>query len=397
MVRATTTAAPTARPVTKLMPITSMPSSEMTTVVPAKVTARPGGVDGDLGRAGHVVPGVEVLPEPGDDEERVVDADPEADHHAERGGEVGHRHHVAEQAHEDRADADAGQGDADGQAHGQDRAEGEDQDDDGEGQAEQLGGGCLELGEGLAAEEDPEAVDLGHLGLDLLGDVLAVLDARVRGQVHVGVGHGAGRLAPRGDLRRALGGVRAAHGHAREVVGGGEEALHGRPHLRVVHPLLGREHDGPALARADAVEGLLQDVGAPPALDVRQGELGARGGADGAQHRAEQHDRADPEGDDQAPARVAPAAEASEHGGPPAARRVGGERASLPSKIPTRPGAQPRGAPGETDVTGRAGAPLFVELATSEVANATKSGAQPGRWQTASTLLPSGSRTKAPK
>jgi hypothetical protein len=41
MVMATTTAAPTARPVTKLMPITSIPSSEMTTVVPAKVTARP--------------------------------------------------------------------------------------------------------------------------------------------------------------------------------------------------------------------------------------------------------------------------------------------------------------------------------------------------------------------
>jgi hypothetical protein len=37
----TTMAAPTARPWTKLTPITSMPSREMTTVVPAKVTARP--------------------------------------------------------------------------------------------------------------------------------------------------------------------------------------------------------------------------------------------------------------------------------------------------------------------------------------------------------------------
>jgi hypothetical protein len=40
-VTATTRAAPTASPWTKLTPITSMPSSEITTVVPAKVTARP--------------------------------------------------------------------------------------------------------------------------------------------------------------------------------------------------------------------------------------------------------------------------------------------------------------------------------------------------------------------
>ena len=38
---ATTTAAPMARPETKLSCMTSMPSSEMTTVVPAKSTARP--------------------------------------------------------------------------------------------------------------------------------------------------------------------------------------------------------------------------------------------------------------------------------------------------------------------------------------------------------------------
>jgi hypothetical protein len=41
MVTATTVAAPMARPFTKLSPMISMPSSEMTTVVPAKVTARP--------------------------------------------------------------------------------------------------------------------------------------------------------------------------------------------------------------------------------------------------------------------------------------------------------------------------------------------------------------------
>jgi hypothetical protein len=41
MVTATTVAAPMASPFTKLMPMMSMPRREMTTVVPAKVTARP--------------------------------------------------------------------------------------------------------------------------------------------------------------------------------------------------------------------------------------------------------------------------------------------------------------------------------------------------------------------
>ena len=41
MVTATTRAAPTARPVMKVMPITSMPSIEITTVRPANSTARP--------------------------------------------------------------------------------------------------------------------------------------------------------------------------------------------------------------------------------------------------------------------------------------------------------------------------------------------------------------------
>ncbi len=41
MVTATTVAAPMPRPWMKLTPISSMPSSEITTVSPAKVTARP--------------------------------------------------------------------------------------------------------------------------------------------------------------------------------------------------------------------------------------------------------------------------------------------------------------------------------------------------------------------
>ena len=41
MVASTVRAAPMARPVTKARPITNMPHSEMTTVVPANSTARP--------------------------------------------------------------------------------------------------------------------------------------------------------------------------------------------------------------------------------------------------------------------------------------------------------------------------------------------------------------------
>ncbi len=41
MVMSTTTAAPMASPDTKLICMTSMPRSEITTVVPAKATARP--------------------------------------------------------------------------------------------------------------------------------------------------------------------------------------------------------------------------------------------------------------------------------------------------------------------------------------------------------------------
>ena len=90
-VMATTTAALTARPWMKLMPITTMPRNEMTTVTPAKATARPAvSIAIDVASSGRV-PVVEVLPVAGDDEQRVVDADAEADHAAEERREVGHR------------------------------------------------------------------------------------------------------------------------------------------------------------------------------------------------------------------------------------------------------------------------------------------------------------------
>src|SRR5215212_6347699 len=55
-----------------------------------------------------------------------------------------------------------------------------------------------------SSEEDAQALHLGHVLLDLLGDVLPVLDAGVGRQVDVGVGDRARRRAPGRDLLRPL-------------------------------------------------------------------------------------------------------------------------------------------------------------------------------------------------
>ena len=78
----------------------------MTTVVPANSTAWPAVAIGGAGRVldAHAV--VQVLAVPGDDEQRVVDADAEADHRAEDQRELG-------DVHEGRQHADAGGADED--------------------------------------------------------------------------------------------------------------------------------------------------------------------------------------------------------------------------------------------------------------------------------------------
>ena len=61
----------------------------MTTVVPANSTAWPAVAIGGAGGVGDAHALVEVLAVAGDDEQRVVDADAEADHHAQDQGELG--------------------------------------------------------------------------------------------------------------------------------------------------------------------------------------------------------------------------------------------------------------------------------------------------------------------
>ena len=79
----TTTAAEMARPEMNETPMTIIPRKEMTTVSPAKVTARPAVSIAMAIASSDRVAVVEVLAVAGDDEQRVVDADAEADHHAE--------------------------------------------------------------------------------------------------------------------------------------------------------------------------------------------------------------------------------------------------------------------------------------------------------------------------
>ena len=66
------------------MPTTSRPSSAMMTVRPANTTALTGGADRHGGRLLGVLALGELRPVPRQDEERVVDADREADHQREQ-------------------------------------------------------------------------------------------------------------------------------------------------------------------------------------------------------------------------------------------------------------------------------------------------------------------------
>ena len=69
------------------MPTTVRPTRAMTTVMPAKTTAEPAVAGGLGGRLGGLEPVAQVLAVAGEDEQRVVDADREAEHRGQdRGG-----------------------------------------------------------------------------------------------------------------------------------------------------------------------------------------------------------------------------------------------------------------------------------------------------------------------
>ena len=231
--------APTATLRMKSRFIMNMPSSEMTTVMPAKTTARPDVSSASDDRLARLQPVVQGLAVAGDDQQRVVDADADADHRRDRGRELGHREEAGDEADEGDAAADAEQRGDDRQAHRQQRAEGDQQDDDGGDDADELAGELGLLGEDVAAELDLQALRQVDLLPELAGppspssmysSLLAV------GEVDLGVGD----LA----VLRDLVGVCGSYGlmicsPSSALLDLGEERLHRLPHGRVVDALLG--------------------------------------------------------------------------------------------------------------------------------------------------------------
>ena len=136
IVIATARIAPVARPLTKSMPIRYMPASEMITVQPAKNTALPDVATAFTTAACGSMLVVDALPVAGDDEQRVVDADADADHLRELGRELRDRHQVGHERDRRRGRRRGRTGVHDRQAHGQHRAEHDQQDHDGGQQAE---------------------------------------------------------------------------------------------------------------------------------------------------------------------------------------------------------------------------------------------------------------------
>ena len=103
----------------------------------------PGEEHGPAGRGhgpDHGVPRAkaftEALAVAGDDEQGVVDADPEPDHGHQLRAEAGVDQQMTDQGDHSVPDADADQGGDDGQAHGHDGPEGQEHDDDGGGDPE---------------------------------------------------------------------------------------------------------------------------------------------------------------------------------------------------------------------------------------------------------------------
>ena len=285
-----------------------------------------GGIEGNDGCVLDRGSRVQVLPESGHDEERVVDADTEAEHHGDRRGEVGDRQDVGQQSGEDRSHPDAGKGDADGETHGEHRPEGEDEHDHGERQAQQLRARYLELGEDRSPDLDLDTCDLRHQLLQLRADGGRLLERDVAREPDLGIRDEAGLRTLRGDLLRPFRGVRADDRDPLDLAGSLEEGGHRSLHFGVGDALLGAEHDRSALAtRARVGEVLIEDVEPAAALHIGKSELRAVRGAEHAADAAGNDQRGQPEQDDLAPVAETPTPELGKHDcSSMTARRLGG-------------------------------------------------------------------------
>ena len=133
-------------------PIRNSPSREITTVPPANRTARPlvsiACDDGVLGIATLV----QTFAVPGADEQRVVDADTDADQRCDLRGERRNVQDSREQVDEREPDPDAEQRGHDRHAHRKQRPERDQQDDDGGEDPDRLARRLRLIGEHRAAE-----------------------------------------------------------------------------------------------------------------------------------------------------------------------------------------------------------------------------------------------------
>ena len=199
------------------MPSSTMPSSAITTVEPANSTERPAVSIAVTRRGAHVGAGGALAAEAGDDQQRVVDADAEGDHHRQRRGEVGDVEDGRGGEHERHRQRDRGERHDQRHRHRGQRAQHEQEHDDRDGDADELAGalrGLLGDLDRLAAELDLQAAGRPRLGgvdhaldVGLVELVGLAVEEHGRERDAAVAGHGArpGEWAlHRGHVRQAL-------------------------------------------------------------------------------------------------------------------------------------------------------------------------------------------------
>ncbi len=161
---ATAVAVPHARPVRKLRRTSSSPSSEIMTVTPAKTTERPAVRMASSMASSDARSARERGAMAGDDQQRVVDADADADHRRDLTGEVGCVDERGPEGDGGERHEDARDRGGDRESHRDDRAEREQQDHHRGEETDELGGRQLAVGEDVTAER--------HLDRGAVGDLL---------------------------------------------------------------------------------------------------------------------------------------------------------------------------------------------------------------------------------
>jgi hypothetical protein len=241
--------------------------------------------------------------EPGQDEQRVIDADPDPDQPRDRRGPVGDVDHVGEQHDQaSRRDTEADQGDRQRQAGGDHRAKGDQQHDRGPEEPEPLRAArLLRLIDRIPAELDRKAIAAVVLGggdqllAVLLGDLPAVDRQRQRGRSDRAVL----RVPDRGDVL----------GDVIDLLGLGEEGVEALPGGGAVGAGLVLPNDVDLLAGV-ALEPLLGELARRLRLRTRRVVVGRVLPGQGGAHPDDHDRRNDPDEDHAAASAVGEIGEA---------------------------------------------------------------------------------------